>query len=137
MTEAQSVKQPPDIRAVDRNPAARQRHAQFIQRHLAVLLHKPAHEVGVRAELAGAGTVPLPARRKRARLGLQLHQIVHEAGRNPEMARSLTVAVAFLHKRSNANTQLHRMRLAHRGSPFNRNESPKPKSVNPFNRNPL
>jgi hypothetical protein len=137
MTEPKPVKQPTHIRAMDRHPAAFQRHAQFVKRHLAILFHPLAHEVGVRAELASTRAAPLPARRQRSRRGLQLHQIVHEPGRHPEMARSLPMAVAFLHKRYNANTQLHRMRLAHRGSPFNRNESPKPRSVNPFKRNPL
>lgn len=137
MTEAQPVEQTAHIRAVDTHPAPFQRHAQLVQRQFAVLLQTLANEIGMRAKLAPADTVTLPARRKRTRFGLQLHQIVHKPWRYTKMSRSLPVAVAFLHKPNNANTQLNRMRLAHRGSPFNRNESPKHQAVNPLNRNPL
>lgn len=120
MTEAQPVEKAAHIRAVDRHAAPLQLYAQLVQRHFAVLRQPLTNEVGMRGKLACPRAMPLPARRKRARFGLQLHHIVHKARRHPEMPGRLAVTIAFLHKRNNPTTQLHRMRFAHRGSPCNR-----------------
>ena len=50
------------------------------------------------------------------------------------MTRRLPVAVTFINKRSNTLTQRHRVRLAHRGSPSNRNESSHNQNGNPESR---
>ena len=137
MTEAQPVEQTAHIRAVDRHPAPLQRNAQFVQGQFTVRSQTLANEVGMRAKFTPTDTMALPARRQRARFGLQLHKIVHKPRRHTKVTRRLPVAVAFLHKRNNAATQLDRMRLAHCGSPSNRNESPKLQTVNPFIRDAL
>lgn len=79
MTEAQPVQQTADIRAMDRHPTPLQRHAQFVEGQLAVLLQPRANEIGMPGKLAAAHAMTLPARLKRSRFGLQLHQIVDKA----------------------------------------------------------